>query len=156
MYINIIFTQFGSPHPYNPSTVFLAYQCLLVQIHPPLPINGKNNDCTLRLIQWKVKSLQSPSLTIELCAQGQNSQCSYESCNQHVITSSCNLIYLCRYSMLQSHTDQMYFHLRSLACHTPCCKLSQMRTFEWGWEQAPEYFAIIRIGPVKCRETTFS
>ena len=50
MYID----QSGLPHPYNPSTVFLAYQCLLVQNHLHLPMNGKNNDCALRFIHEKL------------------------------------------------------------------------------------------------------
>ena len=75
---------------YKPCTVFLAHQCLLVQIHPHLPINGKNNVHLFNGVswsrgKWKASShwgLNGPVLSLLWLL----------SCNHQVTTNFCNLV----------------------------------------------------------------
>ena len=62
---------------YKPCTVFLAHQCLLVQIHPHLPINGKSNVHLFSGVSWNRGKWKAGSYWgLKPRASGQNCQCS--------------------------------------------------------------------------------
>ena len=95
---------------YKPCTVFLAHQCLLVQIHPHLPMNGKNNVHLFNGVSWnrgKWKAGSQWGLNPGPWARTANNW--PLSCNHQITTRSCNPL-LCRYWMLYSYTSDVGLH----------------------------------------------
>ena len=83
---------------YKSYTVFQAHQCLQVQIHSHLPVNGKNNvHIEIYSMMWVEIEEREKLAVTEDWTQGLKPELPMIwplSCNHQVITYSCNLLYV--------------------------------------------------------------